>query len=108
MTALIASDGVRLDYTESGDAAGRPLLLIAGFKAAATSWRYQVPPLAAAGYRVIAADIRGHGVAERADAGGSRSADGPLRAVQGTIRAPSVGRQRVSASSGPSRCRSRR
>lgn len=61
MTALLASDGVRLDYTESGDAAGRPLLLIAGFKAAATSWRYQVPALAAAGYRVIAADIRGHG-----------------------------------------------
>lgn len=68
MTALIASDGVRLDYTESGDAASRPLLLIAGFKAAATSWRYQVPALAAAGYRVIAADIRGHGVAERPDA----------------------------------------
>ncbi len=39
---------------------------------------------------------------------GSRSANGPLRAVQGTIRAPSVGRQRVSVSSAPSRHRSRR
>lgn len=72
MTALLASDGVRLDYTETGDPSGRPVLLIAGFKAAATSWRYQVPALVTAGYRVIAADIRGHGRAERPEASDMR------------------------------------
>lgn len=67
MTALIASDGVRLDYTESGDPRGRPVLLLAGFKAAAASWRSQVPALEKAGHRVIVADLRGHGAAERPD-----------------------------------------
>jgi len=65
MTTLLADDGVRLDYTEYGDPAGRPVVLLAGFTAPATSWFYQVPALAKAGYRVLAVDIRGHGLAER-------------------------------------------
>ncbi len=65
MTTLLADDGVRLGYTESGPTTGRPVVLLAGFKSAATSWRYQVPVLAKAGYRVISVDIRGHGLAER-------------------------------------------
>ncbi len=65
MTTLLADDGVRLDYTEQGPSTGRPVVLIAGFKAAATSWCYQVPVLAKAGYRVVALDLRGHGLAER-------------------------------------------
>lgn len=69
MASITADDGVRLDYTESGDPAGRPVVLLAGFKAAATTWLYQVKPLADAGYRVIAVDLRGHGAAERPAAG---------------------------------------
>jgi non-heme chloroperoxidase len=68
MTTLLADDGVRLDYTEHGSPDGRPAVLIAGFKAPATSWYYQVPALAKAGYRVLALDIRGHGLAERPEA----------------------------------------
>jgi non-heme chloroperoxidase len=64
MTALRASDGVRLEYTETGDPAGRPVVLLAGFRAPATSWRYQLRPLQRAGHRVIAVDLRGHGAAE--------------------------------------------
>ena len=67
MTTLLADDGVRLDYTEAGAKAGRPVVLIAGFRAPATSWLYQVPALTKAGYRVLSVDIRGHGVAERPD-----------------------------------------
>ena len=48
-----------------GIPAGRPVVLLAGFKAPATSWRYQVEPLVKAGYRVLAVDLRGHGAAER-------------------------------------------
>jgi non-heme chloroperoxidase len=68
MTTLLADDGVRLEYSEQGPATGRPVVLIAGFKAPATSWHYQVPALAKAGYRVFAVDIRGHGLAERPEA----------------------------------------
>lgn len=67
MTTLLADDGVRLDYTQHGDPHGRPVVLIAGFKAPATSWCYQVPELAKAGFRVVSLDIRGHGQAERPD-----------------------------------------
>ena len=69
MPAIPADDGVRLHYEESGDAAGRPVVLLAGFKAAATSWRSQVPALERAGYRVLSVDLRGHGAAERPASG---------------------------------------
>ena len=69
MPAILADDGVRLEYEAAGDPDGRPVLLLAGFKAPATSWRYQVPALAAAGYRVLSVDVRGHGVSERPTSG---------------------------------------
>jgi non-heme chloroperoxidase len=37
MTAPAADDGARLDHLESGDPAGMPVVLLAGFKAPATS-----------------------------------------------------------------------
>ena len=69
MPSIRADDGVRLEYEESGDPAGRPVVLLAGFKAAASSWRYQVPALERGGYRVLAVDLRGHGGAERPASG---------------------------------------
>lgn len=67
MASLTASDGIRLDYTDTGDPAGRPVVLLAGFKASVTSWHYQLPALEKAGYRVIAVDLRGHGTSDRPD-----------------------------------------
>ncbi|MGW9183501.1 alpha/beta fold hydrolase [Agromyces sp. NPDC055661] len=64
MPTITSSDGTRLNYVEAGDPAARPVVLIAGFKAAATTWSYQVKPLARAGLRVIAFDRRGHGASE--------------------------------------------
>jgi non-heme chloroperoxidase len=69
MTAITAADGVRLDYSEQGPADGRPVVLIAGFKASTAMWLYQVPVLVDAGYRVISVDLRGHGAAERPSSG---------------------------------------
>ena len=65
MASITTDDGVRLDYTDSGDRAGRPVVLIAGFLAPAASWLYQVPALEKAGYRVIAFDRRWHGTSEK-------------------------------------------
>lgn len=64
MPEITTSDGVRLNYLEAGDPAGRPVLLVAGFKASATSWRPQLAALEKAGNRVIALDRRGHGASE--------------------------------------------
>jgi pimeloyl-ACP methyl ester carboxylesterase len=69
MPDFSTDDGVRLSWTEQGDPAGRPVVLIAGFKAPATSWKPQQGPLAEAGYRVISFDRRGHGMSERTEAG---------------------------------------
>ena len=77
MTSLTADDGVRLDYTEHGDPAGRPVVLLAGFKASAASWLYQVPALAAAGHRVLTVHLRGHGLAQRPATGGDMARRGP-------------------------------
>ncbi|GAA1960113.1 alpha/beta fold hydrolase [Agromyces allii] len=68
MPTITSSDGIRLNYVESGDPEGRPVVLIAGFKAAATSWHYQVKALERAGYRVIAFDRRGHGLSQAGSA----------------------------------------
>jgi hypothetical protein len=38
MPLITASDGARLGCLESGDPFGRPVVLVAGFKAPATSW----------------------------------------------------------------------
>lgn len=64
MPEFTSSDGVRLHYLESGDPAGRPVLLVAGFKAPATSWKPQLAALEKVGHRVIAFDRRGHGASE--------------------------------------------
>jgi pimeloyl-ACP methyl ester carboxylesterase len=76
MPSVTTTDGVRLDYTESGAPSGRAVVLLAGFKAAATTWLFQVPALEAAGYRVLAVDLRGHGTSERPDFGHSMARRG--------------------------------
>jgi len=76
--SITTRDGVRLDYTDSGTPGGRPVVLVAGFKAARQAWLFQTPALEAAGYRVISVDLRGHGSSERPDFGHSmarRAAD---------------------------------
>ena len=56
-------NGQRVHVLEVGaDDAGAPgVLLLHGFPELAFSWRHLIPPLAAAGYRVIAPDLRGYG-----------------------------------------------
>ena len=70
MPEVTTTDGVRLNYLTSGDPHGRPVVLVAGFKAAATSWKPQLRALEGAGYRVIALDRRGHGASEIGPDGG--------------------------------------
>ncbi|KAM8904988.1 bifunctional epoxide hydrolase 2 isoform 2-T2 [Spinachia spinachia] len=51
--------GVRTHYVEMGS--GPPVLLCHGFPESWYSWRYQIPAVAAAGFRVLALDMKGYG-----------------------------------------------
>jgi len=56
-------NGLRVHMLEAGfETSGRPcVLLLHGFPELAYSWRKVMPPLAAAGFHVIAPDLRGYG-----------------------------------------------
>jgi epoxide hydrolase 4 len=56
-------NGVRLHYVEAG--AGPLVVLLHGFPEFWYSWRYQIPVLAAAGFHVIASDMRGYNVSDK-------------------------------------------
>lgn len=56
-------NGVRLHYVEAGD--GPPVLLLHGFPEFWYSWRHQLPALAAAGFRVVAPDLRGYNQSDK-------------------------------------------
>jgi epoxide hydrolase 4 len=53
----------RLHYVESGE--GPLVVLLHGFPEFWFSWRFQVPALAAAGFRVVAPDMRGYNLSSR-------------------------------------------
>lgn len=76
MPFITTADGVRLSYTEHGDPSGDPIVLIAGFKAPATTWIYQQRALAKAGFRVLSFDRRGHGRSDRPDFGATMAQHG--------------------------------
>lgn len=60
---MIATNGIELATYEQGS--GRPVILLHGFPELAWSWRFQLPALAAAGYRAIAPDLRGYGASSK-------------------------------------------
>jgi pimeloyl-ACP methyl ester carboxylesterase len=66
----VLHDGVSLRVAESGDAGGRPVLLVHGWGASLYMWRAWFAPLAVAGYHAIAVDLPGHGMSDKpSDAG---------------------------------------
>jgi epoxide hydrolase 4 len=56
---------VTLHYVEAGD--GPLVLLLHGFPEFWFAWRQQIEPLAAAGFRVVAPDLRGYNLSSRPD-----------------------------------------
>jgi len=56
-------NGVRLHYVQAGQ--GPLVVLLHGFPEFWYGWRLQIPALAAAGYRVIAPDMRGYNLSEK-------------------------------------------
>ena len=58
-----AVNGIELNVAQAGS--GTPVLLLHGFPDRWQLWRHQIPVLAAAGYHVIAPDLRGYGESSR-------------------------------------------
>jgi pimeloyl-ACP methyl ester carboxylesterase len=64
---MIKTNGIDMAVYEAGPKDGFPVVLCHGFPELAYSWRYQLPALAAAGFRAIAPDQRGYGATYRPD-----------------------------------------
>lgn len=58
---FVSSDGFRIATYSDGPVDGPPVILVHGWPEIAYSWKHTVPALVAAGYRVIAYDLRGFG-----------------------------------------------
>lgn len=75
---------VRLHYVEAGD--GPLIVLLHGFPEFWFGWRLQIKPLAAAGFRVVAPDLRGYNLSSKPDGLAPYTADRLADDVRGLIR----------------------
>ncbi len=63
----ISANGIRFHVAEAGS--GPLIVLLHGFGQYWRSWRYQLPGLAQAGFRVVAPDLRGYGDTDKTQRG---------------------------------------
>jgi pimeloyl-ACP methyl ester carboxylesterase len=78
-------NGIQLAVAEHGPSDGPVVLLLHGFPELGFSWRHQVGPLAAAGYRVLVPDMRGYGDSDAPDAVEEYAIDVLARDVVGLL-----------------------
>ena len=57
--------GVQLHVVEAGNARGRPILFIHGFSQCWLAWRRQLTSELSEDHRLVAVDLRGHGLSEK-------------------------------------------
>jgi len=57
--------GLRMHFAVAGPKKGDPVILLHGFPEFWYSWRYQIPALVDAGYRVVAPDQRGYNLTDK-------------------------------------------
>src|SRR5499427_7618723 len=74
----------RLHYVEAGD--GPLIVLLHGFPEFWFGWRQQIKPLAAAGFRVVAPDLRGYNLSSKPAGVASYNSDGLAADIRGLIR----------------------
>ncbi|SEO41553.1 Pimeloyl-ACP methyl ester carboxylesterase [Halorientalis persicus] len=79
-------DDVRLHYVAAGPEDGDLVVLLHGFPEFWYSWRYQLPALAEAGYRVVAPDLRGYNRSEKPHGVDSYAIENLVGDVIGLIR----------------------
>src|SRR5207302_6805995 len=75
---------VKLHYVEAGD--GPLIVLLHGFPEFWFGWRLQIAPLAAAGFRVVAPDMRGYNLSSRPKAVKAYETDRLVADIRGLVR----------------------
>jgi pimeloyl-ACP methyl ester carboxylesterase len=78
-------NGIELAVAEHGPADGPVVVLLHGFPELGFSWRHQLGPLAAAGYRLLVPDLRGYGDSEAPSAVQEYAIDVLARDVLGLL-----------------------
>ena len=78
------SDTVTLHYVEAGE--GPLVVLLHGFPAFWYTWREQIAPLANAGFRVVAPDLRGYNLSSKPGDFTDYTADKPAADIRALIR----------------------
>src|SRR5258705_5149413 len=73
----------RLHYVEAGD--GPLVILLHGFPEFWYGWRQQIDPLAAAGFRVVAPDMRGYNLSSKPDGVAAYDIDQLTADIRGLI-----------------------
>lgn len=61
---FVELNGVVHHYQDVGPRDGEPLVLVHGWDCSAYWWHHVIDPLAAAGYRIICYDLKGHGFSD--------------------------------------------
>jgi haloalkane dehalogenase len=79
---LLLPDGLRMHYVDEGPRSGPVMLLLHGEPTWSYLYRKMIPPLAAAGYRVLAPDLIGFGKSDKPAALDAYSYDRHARWVQ--------------------------
>ncbi len=74
----------RLHYAETGE--GPLVILLHGFPEFWYGWRLQLEPLAAAGFRVVAPDLRGYNLSSKPDGVAAYASDQLVADIRGLIR----------------------
>jgi pimeloyl-ACP methyl ester carboxylesterase len=85
--ARIPTNGLNLHVVQAGPEDGPLLLLLHGFPEFWHGWRYQIPALAEAGYRVWVPDQRGYNRSDKPEGIGAYTIDKLARDVTGLIEA---------------------
>jgi non-heme chloroperoxidase len=62
---IVGGGGVRLHAVETGNPRGRPIVFIHGFSQCGMAWRRQMHSELADSFRLVALDLRGHGLSEK-------------------------------------------
>lgn len=62
---MVETNGIKVRVAEAGSKDQPLVVLVHGWPESWYSWRHQIPAIAAAGYRVIAPDMRGYGGSDK-------------------------------------------
>ncbi|NWK96244.1 alpha/beta hydrolase [Sphingobium lactosutens] len=90
---MIATNGIHLRAAVAGE--GPLVVLVHGFPESWAAWRHQIGPIAAAGYKVVAIDLRGYGGSDKPDAIEAYDLESMTADIAGVVAAEGDGRPAI-------------